>query len=412
MRSITRRVHAPFAFLPAAAAVAVALVAPAPGSPVFASPGAHAPASPAVCRPLRGAETVQAAARLPCVRVSFGRVWYVDLRGTVLEGTTGVSAAQVPDAVVWLADASSTVPAGRTPGFTLYRTADRPQGGNVASSAQAYATLPGAVRSATIADAGDGVAVVLSLLRDGKRAVWIVSYAHPDRVREMLTAPASTTLTAAVRRNAIVVWSYRSSSHGTPTATVYVSHVTGDAGASVHTYRGSPETTGWYLDGLRVGGRAVPGIAPLPFPPIPGFRAIHVGSAANTAPALEVPSGWTVRPLPGGSSVGVEATDRRDRAVRVTVWRNACVGCYAEDPLGLVQGPDTPTAGLAPGAVVQWVGDHAIRFTVRRRVRGQSYVETVLVTVPPEQGTWQVSVTVPAADPALAERILSTFRWS
>jgi len=412
MQPATRHVRVLLTFAPAALAAALLWVALGLAAPVAASPSVRVQTAPTACRPLRGAETVQAAARLPCVRVFFAGVWYVDLRGSVLLGATGVSAAQVPGAVVWLSDASATVPAALRPGFTLYRTLARPAGGDVAQGARAYATLPSSVRTAVIADAGDGVAVVISRLPNGWQAVWAVSYTHPKSVRELARVPLSTALTAAVRRQTVVVWTYGSTSARASTTTLYVSHVTGGVAGPVHTYRGPTEGSGWYLDGLRIGGRAVPGIAPLPLPPVPGFRTIHAGAASDAAPTLRVPANWRVRALPGGSSVGVEATDPRDPVVHVTVWLNGCVGCYAEDPLGLVPGPDTPTAGMAPGTAAQWVGDHAVRYTVRRTIHGKAYVETVLVTVPPTQGDVQVSVTLPANDRSLAARILATFRWS
>lgn len=391
--------------------------AEAQGRPAGASLTTHGTAArktSQACRPMTGAETLETASRWYCVVVPFAGRWSVDLRGRVLTQATGVSAAVLPKAVVWLAAGVSTVPQGRRPGFTLYVTPDRTGGGNLATGARALATLPTRVRTATIEDAGDGVALIDSRLRNGGQAIYAVSYEHPHDAWVFVRAPAGWSFgPMSVRRDTIAVWAYPGNPATTSRASLYVAHVTAGVSSPVRIYRGPAAGSGWFLDGLRLGGKAVPAAPPIPMPRIAGYQVLRVGGAGTAGqPVIEAPRGWTVKALPGGSSVGVDATDPRNRTIQVTVWRNGCIGCYDADPLGLIQGPDEPTAGLPTGTAVRWMGDHTVQYVSHLRLKGRAYVRVVRVTVPPDQGTDQVSVTVPAGDAALVHRILSTFRWS
>jgi hypothetical protein len=274
------------------------------------------------------------------------------------------------------------------------------------------------VDAASLEDAGDGVAVIEAHLRAGATEILAVPYTHSGRVTPVLTlsrreAKRTDLAWPVVRRHSVVVFAYPANAASASAGTVVVARVVAGGMGAVHTYRMSTAfaANGWVHEGLLVGGRPVPGIRPLPVPGIAGLVPVRLEAATSGPYVIDVPKGWRVRGLPGGSSVGVEATGRPRGSGRVTVWRNACVGCYAMNFLDLVGGPDTPI-GFPPPAGLTWHGSHTVLWQTTPTRDGRRYVELHLVTVPPTQGTYDVTVRVPRGEAGLARRILSTFRWS
>lgn len=148
---------------------------------------------------------------------------------------------------------------------------------------------------------------------------------------------------------------------------------------------------------------------PLPFPSPyrhtlpPGFRWISV--ARGSQPFIGVPSDFRVTEEPGGSSQGVIAKDPKDLSISVTVWSNACAGCYNPAIMApSVYARNTPVyVQRTPG--MQPIGDHGY-ITAQPGVHG--LVTYTRVAYWPGGGDDDFIVTVPAGQKALAMKILST----
>ncbi len=164
----------------------------------------------------------------------------------------------------------------------------------------------------------------------------------------------------------------------------------------------------WSQGGLMVGARAVrlPGVDATSQAPLPrGFRWISTGAAAPGV--IAVPQGYIVQQLPGESSHGVRATDPRAASIEVTVWENACAGCY--NPGFLAQGVNTLSTPIYTGrhAGLTPIGDHGYIAETRQ---GQGLLRYTRVAYDVSGGDLEASVTVPVAQAALARRILATLR--
>ena len=164
----------------------------------------------------------------------------------------------------------------------------------------------------------------------------------------------------------------------------------------------------WWQGGLVVGTRAVqiPGVQPPAAPVLPkGFAWISIGQ--SRAPIAAVPQAYRVKRLPGGSSHGVSATDPKNPSVQVTIYENACAGCY--NPGFMAQGTNTLSTpiyvGRQPG--VSPLGDHGFITEFRPKKGLETYM---LVADYLDGGDIEASVTVPKAQAALAREILQTVR--
>lgn len=191
-----------------------------------------------------------------------------------------------------------------------------------------------------------------------------------------------------------------------------------DPGGTVHalTISTGKEITGptasaplFYMDGVLSGdGKAVAlqGLTPPAQPSLPqGFQWISI--AQDGAPVAAVPQGYVVKQIPGGSSHGVSATDPADSSVQVTVFENACAGCY--NPGFMAQGTNTLSTPIYVGAQrgVTPLGDHGF-ISVTQGKHG--VVQYQLVADYLNGGDLEADVSVPASDGALAQEILRTVR--
>ncbi len=191
-----------------------------------------------------------------------------------------------------------------------------------------------------------------------------------------------------------------------PHGTVHVLHIASGQTASVTGVAPGPLI--WWQNGLQVGLKAVkvPGVEPPAAPPVPaGFQAIAIGS--STSPIAAVPQGYTVRQLPGGSSNGVSAQDPKDSAIQVTIYQNACAGCY--NPGFMAQGVNTLSTPIYVGALTGTtpLGDHG--FVTKVAQKG-GLVQYMLIADYLDGGDLEASVTVPKTQGALAQEILGTVR--
>gem|GEM_PF-4466698 len=402
----------------AAAVVASGAVGPARASAAGAFREARAAGA---CVPLANGP-LQSASAKACVVVLLGGGWSVRMPGAWLTLGARVSAVQLPDALVWLSAPTPWLPGRRprrsrrwelfvTPGAAVPGSR---QPRDVAAGARPVAVLGADVARATLDDAGEGVAVVTVTTKAGDTEVLALSYAHPGAVTRLVTVAGRSPATSwpVVRHGVIAVMAYHVGAHGVagPSGAWTLAHVVAGRVASVrHVVATGRGADGWQYDGLVIDGVAVPWVRPHPVRREPGMTPVRIGVSATGPYVIDVPTGWRVRPEPGGSSYGVQATG--GTGGRVTVWENGCVGCYAMQGLDLVGGPDTPVGAVPPGKV-RWRGDHTVVSVARIREAGRPYVRLALATVPPQQGTYQVTVIVPAAQVALGWRVLGSFRWS
>lgn len=168
----------------------------------------------------------------------------------------------------------------------------------------------------------------------------------------------------------------------------------------------APGLLTWGQKGLMVGADVVrlPGVQPIQQPGLPqGFRWIAVAMSAQRL--IAVPQGYTVQEQPGGSSQGVTAK-APDGQVVVSVWQNACAGCY--NPGFMAQGTNTLSTPIYVGrhAGTQPIGDHG--YLVAASVHGSIQYTRVVDDL--DGGDLEASVTVPEAQSALARRILRTLQ--
>lgn len=174
--------------------------------------------------------------------------------------------------------------------------------------------------------------------------------------------------------------------------------------------------------GLEVGSRFIP-VSVIPDTPKPflpaGYRWVSV--AHSTAPVMAVPDGWTVTEEPGGSSQGVKAVNPKDPSQAAMAWDNACAACYL--PTGdssWVDSRNAPVVSAPKGVQMVWLSDNVVAYTASPQAAlnpAASANGTVLSSQLPTYGLQevtrgggldQVSVTVPAADKALATTILNS----
>ncbi len=164
-----------------------------------------------------------------------------------------------------------------------------------------------------------------------------------------------------------------------------------------------------YMDGILSGdGKtiALRGLPPPAQPSLPqGFQWLSI--AQGGAPVAAVPQGYAVKEIPGGSSRGVSATDPADSSVQVTVFENACAGCY--NPGFMAQGTNTLSTPIYVGSQqgVTPLGDHGF-ISVTKGKHG--VLEYQLVADYLNGGDLGADVSVPASDGALAQEILRTVR--
>ncbi len=397
----------------AVACTALALVLPmsAVGGPV----GAAAPTGPR-CPSAMRLPDIATASRQDCVTVPFGDGWYLREPGAWLNRGPSVSAVQLPDRLLWLAPPLPLGRSGKAPWF-LYETlgAGTRSGRNAAQGATRLITLPADVTRASLADGGDGVAVIDGTLPDGSAVVLLVSYRHPDGVRTLLNVPAKSATSMGVpvvRRGFVAV--FRSAGMGSPAASAagveIVARVRDGRLETVRRYRVGQHGAYWSDEGLIVNGRAVSGLEPRPVPRLTGFRVVAFRS--TFPPVIDVPAAWAVHHLPCGSCYGIKVVAPGNGRERITVWLSGASTPASMNILGFVQGPDTPVDVVPHAGRLRWLDDHTVAWSQTIREAGRRYLRVELACVPPGQGTFTVTITVPQHDAALAWRILSTFRWS
>lgn len=144
------------------------------------------------------------------------------------------------------------------------------------------------------------------------------------------------------------------------------------------------------------------------YPPLPsGFHWVYL--CQSQYPVLRVPKNWTViKQLPGGSSEGVIASNPANPNEKVTVWLNACTGCYEPTAISdqLVQSFDSPLLGVQKVETYVWLNDHAVAYTLPSSKTGPYPTYGLTMTFPVQSGDEEVKVNVPASDKQLATAIL------
>ncbi|MDA8346222.1 MAG: hypothetical protein M0Z66_12170 [Thermaerobacter sp.] len=158
-----------------------------------------------------------------------------------------------------------------------------------------------------------------------------------------------------------------------------------------------------YVDNTKI---SQAGLSALPAPRLPaGFRWISVVHA--TAPIAAVPQNYTVQENSGGSSQGVSATDPKDPAQQVSVYSNACAGCY--NPGIMAPGVNTLSTPIYIGSAkgTTPLGDHGFLSVTPQK---GGLVGYQLVVDYLNGGDLEAAVTVRRGDGALAREILGTVR--
>lgn len=138
------------------------------------------------------------------------------------------------------------------------------------------------------------------------------------------------------------------------------------------------------------------------------FKPVYLGQAKK--PVIYVPPNWTkVQQLPGGSSQGVTASNPNDPNEKVSVFLNACAGCY--DPTvtsaQIINSFDSPLLGAEKGENYVWLNDHAVAYTVPPNKTEPYPTYGLTLTFPLQSGDEEIKVSVPSRDKQLAKDILN-----
>ena len=146
--------------------------------------------------------------------------------------------------------------------------------------------------------------------------------------------------------------------------------------------------------------------------PLPsGYR--WVGLNPSNAKDVAIPASWTVvKNEPGGSSVGLVAHNPKNPSEKVTLWFNACAGCYSPDVTSaeMVSAPDSPLLGVQKGETYDWLNDHTVAYTVPSIGKSKYPTYGLTRTFTDASGNEEVTVNVPSKDRKMATLILnSTF---
>ncbi|QQE80019.1 hypothetical protein GI364_05980 [Alicyclobacillus sp. SO9] len=136
--------------------------------------------------------------------------------------------------------------------------------------------------------------------------------------------------------------------------------------------------------------------------------AADSGGKQTNVSAVVVPGGivW----IPGGSSIGVVVSDPKNPSEKVTLWMNACAGCYSPSVVSaeLVTAPDSPLLGAQKGESYTWLNDHAVTYTLPPSKKSKYPTYGLTRTFTGASGDEEVTVTVPARDKQTATDILNS----
>lgn len=142
-----------------------------------------------------------------------------------------------------------------------------------------------------------------------------------------------------------------------------------------------------------------------------GYR--WVGLNPSNAKDVAIPASWTVvKNEPGGSSEGLVAHNPKNPSEKVTLWFNACAGCYSPDVTSgeMVNAPDSPLLGVQKGETYDWLNDHTVAYTIPSNSKSKYTTYGLTRTFTDASGNQEVTVNVPPADRKMATVILnSTF---
>jgi hypothetical protein len=120
-------------------------------------------------------------------------------------------------------------------------------------------------------------------------------------------------------------------------------------------------------------------------------------------PSLAVPQSFKVTEvLPGGSSEGFKAADPGDPKYTVTVWDNACVGCY--EPAFLDQGVTAITTPYSYGPPTAR-GVTPLPHNAVLVAQGSTWQ---LIIDPPSGGDIRITITDAAKHPETTKTILNS----
>jgi len=163
--------------------------------------------------------------------------------------------------------------------------------------------------------------------------------------------------------------------------------------------------------GVKVGNQIVPVALIRQSPPMnlpPGYPWITVGQ--SNSPQIAVPRAWSVvKQMPGGSSIGVVASNPQDPGEKVTLWINACVGCYSPSgPSGTANTPDSPLLSVQTGETYTWLNDQTVAYTLPPNKNSAYPTYGLTRTFTSYGGDEEATITAPPSDKQTATLILNS----
>jgi hypothetical protein len=155
-------------------------------------------------------------------------------------------------------------------------------------------------------------------------------------------------------------------------------------------------------------------VVKLPLVDKPTYPAVPAGykwiGTTQAKPEIAVPENWTVRPIRGGSSNGVSATNPQDPNEKMILMDNGCAGCYQPSvtSLQMYDSFSSPLMGVAKGETYTWLDDHTVAFTLPPGEQNRYPTYGVTRTFVQRSGNQEAKVSIPANDRQTATIILNS----
>lgn len=316
---------------------------------------------------------------------------------------TNVSAADVPEGVVWMTPPNFPDAADHPIAtWCLWLTPQRSTGGSLWKGAKLLHRFPNGARPSLAGITGDHVLVKVQDTRPSAR---MYSYSF--------TGTPGSLLVATVPAGAPSSYGYGAYSWVSRSNIVHVVNVSTGRAFSM-TISGAYESTIQLVSGgIDLSGQIVnvPGVDRQVYPAVPGsFKWVKLWH--STRAVIAIPSTWKVtQDHAGGSSIGLIASNPKHPKEKLTLYVNACAGCYSPDVVSqqTVNTPfDSPLMGVSPHEEYVWLDDQTVAYTVLPSKQSIYPTYGLTRTFTNQSGDEEVTLQLPARDKHLATLILDS----
>lgn len=315
---------------------------------------------------------------------------------------TNVSAADVPEGVVWMTPPSfpdaADHPSSR---WYLWLTPQRSNGGSLWRGAELLHRFKRGSRPTLVGITGNRVLIGLQARGQAEQ---IYSYSLRNR-KGLLIATVPLAAPSSYGFGAYS-WVYQSNVvHvvNVSTGREFSVSVSGADGSAIQLVPGGIDVLGKII--------RIPGVHGRTYPAIPhSFKWIALWH--STRPVVAIPSTWKVtQEHPGGSSIGLIASNPKDPKEKLALYFNACGGCYSPSvisPQMVNTLYDSPLMGLAPHETYAWLDDRTVAYTVPASKQSVYPTYGLTRTFTNQSGDEEVTLQIPSSAKHLATLILDS----